>query len=75
MRKATIRTEGMGPGVQTPFHLCLHTVCGRIRTVKTCIHDYQCWHCAFDQWLDEMEVGAESQGDLDISKNLPAIAA
>ena len=75
MRKATMGTEDMGSEVQAPFRLCLHTVCGRIRTVKTCIHDYQCWHCAFDQWLDEMEERPQAEDGLQISKNIQAIAA
>ncbi len=75
MKRTMIRTEGMELGCHNTFRLCLHTGSGRIRTVKTCIHDYQCWHCAFDQWLDEME-GMQKAGDgLEISKNIQAIAA
>lgn len=50
-----IQTEGMELGRDNPFRLCLHTDSGHIRTAKTCIYNYQCWHCPFDQWLDEME--------------------
>jgi hypothetical protein len=23
---------------------------------KICMRGYECWHCSFDQWLDEMEI-------------------
>ncbi len=75
MKRAMIRTEGMELGRHKPFRLCLHTGSGRIRIVKTCIHNYQCWHCAFDQWLDEMEERQKAGDGLKMSKNSWAKAA
>jgi len=34
---------------------CLHLLNGRTMIPKTCIHNYECGKCAFDQWLDETE--------------------
>ncbi len=35
--------------------VCVHTETGRTRIHKTCLRHCECWHCAFDQWLDETE--------------------
>ena len=58
-----------------PSPLCIHTDSGRIQIVKTCIHGYQCGHCAFDQWLDEMEDRYHTVSDGTMSKiDLPKAA-
>lgn len=36
---------------------CLHLKSGRTRIPKACIYGYECWHCLFDQWLDEFDEG------------------
>ena len=38
---------------------CRHVLTGRIDGPKICPHDYQCYHCAFDQMLDEFDLGFE----------------
>ena len=38
-----------------PLRLCLHLMNGRTRIAKTCIRNYQCECCAFEQWLDEVD--------------------
>jgi len=75
MKRTMIRTEGMELGCHNTFRLCLHTGSGRIQIAKTCIHDYQCWHCAFDQWLDEMEERQKAGDGSKMSKNSLARAA
>ena len=75
MKRTMIRTEGMELGCHNTFRLCLHTGSGRIQIAKTCIHDYQCWHCAFDQWLDEMEERQMAGDGSKMSKNRLARAA
>ena len=75
MKRTMIRTEGMEIGRHNPFRLCLQTGSGRIRIAKTCIYDYQCWHCAFDQWLDEMEERQMAGDGSKIPKNGLARAA
>jgi len=48
--------EVTGQGTQIPYHLfCLHTENGLTGIPKICTRNYECRHCAFDQWLDEIE--------------------
>ena len=35
--------------------LCLHSIVGNTIVPKICILNYECSHCAFDQWLDNLE--------------------
>jgi hypothetical protein len=35
--------------------LCLHNTAGHTIVPKICILNYECSHCAFDQWLDNLE--------------------
>ena len=32
---------------------CRHAITGLINTPKICAFNYECYHCAFDQMLDE----------------------
>lgn len=34
---------------------CIHSLTGRIGASKICTRNYECYHCGFDQWLDEIE--------------------
>ena len=34
---------------------CRQAENGRTEIPKICTRNYECRHCAFDQWLDEME--------------------
>ena len=34
---------------------CVQLEDGRTRIPKICIHGYECGHCAFDQWISEIE--------------------
>ncbi len=34
---------------------CFHTGDNREAIPKLCIFRQECWHCAFDQWLGDME--------------------
>jgi hypothetical protein len=54
MLNTMIKTQGRGPKPRT-FLCCLHTESGRTGIISSCIHGYQCRHCAFDQWLDEVQ--------------------
>ena len=38
---------------------CRHWLTGRIDAPKTCPNNYECYHCAFDQMLDEVDLAAE----------------
>ena len=75
MKRSMIRTEGLALARHNISHLCLHADSGRVQIAKTCIHAYQCGHCAFDQWLDEMEEGQEVGEDSKKTKNSLARAA
>ena len=34
---------------------CIHVLNGRVDGPKSCVFNYECFHCAFDQWLDHMD--------------------
>ncbi|MFC1580498.1 hypothetical protein ACFL4N_06240 [Thermodesulfobacteriota bacterium] len=34
---------------------CIHAQEGRAEMPKICIHHSECWHCPFDQWIEEIE--------------------
>ena len=55
--------------------VCVHTETGRTRINKTCLRNYECWHCAFDQWLDETEKAQELNGPFTFSHRPLAQAA
>jgi len=35
---------------------CRHALTGRIESPKLCPHNYECYHCAYDQALDDMDL-------------------
>ncbi|CCK79853.1 MULTISPECIES: glycine cleavage system protein H [Desulfobacula] len=35
---------------------CRHSLTGRVHALKTCLMNYECYHCAYDQMLDEEEL-------------------
>ena len=55
MKKKTIKNNGTAPGPGTTLCLCIHWSKGRTEIPKTCIMNYHCERCAFDQWLDELD--------------------
>jgi len=42
--------------------LCLHNIAGHTIAPKICILNYECSHCAFDQWLDNLEPAEINRG-------------
>jgi hypothetical protein len=40
---------------------CHHVLSQRIHGLKHCILNYECYHCAYDQWLDEIDFEAAPQ--------------
>ena len=75
MRVKMNEKERIGLGIQNPGRSCVRAEQGLTRIPKICIHDYECRHCAFDQWLEEMEVRAIAVLDDKIEKGLLADAA
>ena len=51
--------EDLQLGATNSTPVCVHTETGRTRIHKTCLRNYECGHCAFDQWLDETERAQE----------------
>ena len=75
VRKTITNRQGTGPGTQDPCHLCVHVKNGQAELPKTCIRDYECWHCAFDQWLELLEEGQKTHESLIIPRVILAQAA
>jgi len=65
MRSKITRIQDMRLKVQRPYCSCRHLVNGRTVIPKICIYNFECWRCAFDQWLDDLEARQE----------IPAVAA
>lgn len=34
---------------------CRHSLTGRVSMPKICPNNYECYHCSYDQWLDEFD--------------------
>jgi hypothetical protein len=60
MRSKTTNRPDTRLNVQMSYFPCRHLENGRIIIPKICIYNYECWKCAFDQWLDELETLKES---------------
>jgi hypothetical protein len=69
------KKEGTGFGIQSPGRSCVRAETGLTRIPKICIHGYECWHCPFSQWLEEMEKGQASTGDFRDARDFLAEAA
>ena len=59
----------------TPNGLCVHVQRGKGSMAKTCIHDHECWHCAYDQWIDAMEAGEKAVRSRKLDGDILAKAA
>ena len=46
---------GMKPEIRVPARFCVHLENGRTGIPKMCLCNHECWHCAFDQWIDQIE--------------------
>ncbi len=47
--------EMKASGFPKPSRYCLRVESGHGGIPKTCILNHECYHCAFDQWMDAME--------------------
>ena len=75
MRERMTKKEGMSLGIQSPGRSCVRAETGLARIPKVCIHGFECSHCAFDQWIEEMEGRVLSVQDFSIERDLLAHAA
>ncbi|MFC1821423.1 hypothetical protein ACFL9T_01870 [Thermodesulfobacteriota bacterium] len=62
MRKETGKNVGTNVRNLISGRSCIHGEEGHTGIPKLCIHNDECWHCPFDQWLGEVE---ESRNSLD----------
>jgi len=46
---------------------CRHALTGRIDAPKLCAMNYECYHCSFDQMLDEMDIARDLESPQYIS--------
>lgn len=50
-----------------PFRYCQRMLAGEVCLPKLCLLNYDCSHCAFDQWLDNVDTlsgkGRSEHGD------------
>jgi glycine cleavage system H lipoate-binding protein len=88
MRKAMgidkhLKTEQVAPDwvelLQKKYHgasrPCRHALTGRVDAPKICAMNYECYHCAFDQMLDEMDIARELESPQTISASGYQMAA
>jgi hypothetical protein len=75
MREKMNKKERTGLGIQNPGRSCVRAEKGLTRIPKICIHGYECWHCAFDQWIEEMEEIRVLPGLSGVERNFVARAA
>jgi hypothetical protein len=54
-RKTLSRLKDLGFSALSRY--CLRMGCGCPEIPKLCILNHECYHCAFDQWMDAMEDG------------------
>ena len=76
MSKQIVNLNEFGKGRAVP---CIHTISGRVGNYKTCIWNYECSHCLFDQWLDDTDIIAPYKkkrecGKVGIEDSLPIAA-
>ena len=75
MRERMTKKKAMRSANQNPGRACVRAATDLARIPKICIHGFECSHCAFDQWIEEMERGGFCAEDLRVEKNLLAEAA
>ena len=75
MREKMNKKERTELGIQNPGCSCVRAETGLARIPKVCIHGFECSHCAFDQWIEEMEGREFFVEDLSIEKEVLAAAA
>jgi len=63
-KKTTDRSE-WGSSLQKKYvgadRPCRHALTGRTDAPKICTLNYECYHCEFDQWLDECDLETDMQ--------------
>jgi hypothetical protein len=52
---------------------CFHAANSRMEIPKLCIRNFECWHCAFSDWLEE--VGGKPSYEACIQRETPLMKA
>lgn len=50
------RLDGQKTLATERSHVCHHVSAGRINAPKRCVLNHECFHCAYDQWLDAIDL-------------------
>ncbi len=56
------RLNGQQEKVIGLFQYCHHVLAGRINASKRCMLKLECFHCAYDQWLDAIDLERAEHG-------------
>lgn len=56
-RKASGWSDKLATQYDGSSRPCRHALTGRIGAPKICTLNYECYHCPYDQWLDESDIG------------------
>ncbi|MCP4681036.1 MAG: hypothetical protein GY864_01720 [Desulfobacterales bacterium] len=75
MKKKMTKLEGRRPGPKDPNRSCVHVKNGGTGIPKTCIRNFECGHCAFDQWLEVVEEGPRVREFFTFPRVITALAA
>jgi len=62
MAKGRFNRNVKGHGSGRSSNFCIHLEGLSTCIPKICMNDYECWHCAFEQWIGEMEERQVSLG-------------
>lgn len=55
LSKKMIQVEGQRPIFGNRSRRCLHGETDAFRIFKNCMRGHKCWHCSFDQGVEEMD--------------------
>jgi hypothetical protein len=72
MKERMQQTRKLGPGL---LDKCVHVSGKGFRLPGFCLKNHECWHCAFDQWIEGVEEAAMAKGLLPDDRRVLAGAA
>jgi len=52
MKESTQQFRKLTPGLHVP---CVHVLGKGFRLPGFCLRNRECWHCAFDEWIELIE--------------------
>jgi hypothetical protein len=72
MKERMQQSRKLGPGLLDP---CVHVSGKGFRVPGYCFRNHECWHCAFDQWIELIEEAATAGCHLPDDRRVLARAA